>query len=120
MSTPAIFKPADILIRIVVFTVAYFWSNSGNNSDGTPTQLRIVTEVSDDTISLFIDTLITHNNVTIAIHNSAAAIIESDCPTGLCVQTGHIHTPGQISVCMPNGVWIEILGEEVTTDVISY
>lgn len=120
MSTPAIFKPADILILIVVFTVAYFWSTSDSHSDETPTQLRIVTEVSDDTISLFIDTLITHKNVTIEVHNSTAAIIESDCPTGLCVQTGYIHTPGQISVCMPNGVWIEILGEESTTDVISY
>ena len=120
MSTPAIFKPADILILIVVFTVAYFWGTSGNHSDETPTQLRIVTNVSDDTISLFTDTLITHNNVTIEIQNSAAAIIESDCPTGLCVQTGHIHTPGQISVCMPNGVWIEILGEDKKTDVVSY
>lgn len=121
MSTRAIFKPADILIIIIVSVFAYFWSIANSHSSETATQLRIVTSQSDDTVSLFMDTLITYcNSVTIHVNNGSAAIIESDCPSGLCVQIGYIDTPGQMSVCMPNGVWIEILGEDVTTDVISY
>ncbi|MCK5842735.1 MAG: NusG domain II-containing protein, partial [Candidatus Sabulitectum sp.] len=48
------------------------------------------------------------------------AITQSDCHYQQCVHTGFIDTPGQMSACMPNGVWIEILGSEKITDVVSY
>ncbi len=33
---------------------------------------------------------------------------ESDCPRQICVNTGWIKTPGQIIVCVPNKILIEI------------
>jgi hypothetical protein len=33
---------------------------------------------------------------------------ESDCPRKICVNTGWIKTPGQVIVCVPNKVLVEI------------
>ena len=114
------FKPLDALLLVVIFSIAIFWSQFERERNTEPESLRIVTAVSDDTISLFTDTLITTEHLTIEILNERAAITQSDCPTKQCVHTGFIGSPGQMSACMPNGIWIEILGSEKITDVISY
>ena len=36
----------------------------------------------------------------------------SDCPDQVCVRTGWISRPGQVSVCLPAGIIIRIVGEE--------
>lgn len=115
-----IFKKGDILLAAVVFAVALFWSQCNRENDSEPQSLRIVTEHTDDTISLFRDTVITMEHLVIEIRNGNAAITGSDCATQQCVRTGYIRTPGQMSACMPNRTWIEILGTEKTTDIISY
>lgn len=115
-----IFKPADLLLVAVIFIIALFWSQCNRRKDTEPQSLRIVTAHADDTISLFRDTVITLEHLTIEISSARAAITQSDCPTQQCVQRGYITTPGQMSACMPNGIWIEILGSEKITDVISY
>lgn len=116
------FKPLDGLLIAFLLAVAFLWSRCDRDfdSESEPTELRIVTSAGDDTISLFKDTLIVKDHLTIEIRNLHAAITQSDCPTGQCVQTGFIGSPGQISACMPNETWIEILGSEKTTDVVSY
>ena len=116
----AMFKPLDGLLLAVILVIAVFWSQCDRELNTEPHSLRIVTEVSDDTVNLFTDTLITMQHVTIEIVGGRGAITQSDCPTKQCVHTGWIGSSGQISACMPNGVWIEILGAERTTDVISY
>lgn len=120
MCTRAMFKPLDAVLLAVIFSIAIFWSQYDRESNTEPHSLRIVTAVSDDTVSLFRDTLITAEHLTIEIANERAAITQSDCPAKQCVHTGFIGSPGQMSACMPNAIWIEILGSEKTTDVISY
>lgn len=39
-------------------------------------------------------------------------IIEADCPDQLCVYQSIISKPGQILVCLPNHLTIEIVGEQ--------
>ena len=116
----ATFKPLDGVLLLIILAIAVMWSQCNNKESTEPESLRIVTLNTDDTLTLFRDTLITLDQLSIEIRNKSAAITRSDCHTQQCVHTGFITTPGQMSACMPNGVWIEILGSEKTTDVISY
>ena len=116
----AMFKPLDSILLIVILATAFFWSRCNRTENTEPESLRIVTSNTDDTLSLFRDTTVTIDQLTIEIRNREAAITQSDCHTQQCVHTGFITTPGQMSACMPNGVWIEILGSEKITDVVSY
>jgi len=120
MSIREIFKPEDILLVAVIFAIALFWSQCNRESNTEPQSLRIVTAHTDDTISLFRDTVITMEHLVIEVRNGSAAITGSDCPTQQCVRTGYISAVNQMSACMPNRIWIEILGSKKTTDVISY
>ncbi|MEW6229491.1 MAG: NusG domain II-containing protein [Bacillota bacterium] len=38
-------------------------------------------------------------------------ISESDCPDKICVRTGWITRPGQVIVCLPNRIVVEIEGD---------
>ncbi len=116
----AIFKPMDGILLVAIIAIASFWSRCNRTENTEPESLRIVTSNTDDTLSLFRDTTVTIDQLTIEIRNRTAAITHSDCHTQQCVLTGFITTPGQMSACMPNEVWIEILGSEKTTDVVSY
>jgi len=44
----------------------------------------------------------------IEIKEGRIRVKESDCPRKICVNTGWIKTPGQIIVCVPNKVLVEI------------
>ena len=114
------FKPLDGVLLLLILAIAFLWSRCDREHDTEPVSLRMVTSDSDDTLSLFRDTIIALEHLTIEIRNEAAAITSSDCHTQQCVLTGFIAKPGQMSACMPNGIWIEILGSEKTTDVVSY
>lgn len=43
---------------------------------------------------------------------------ETDCPDRVCVNTGWITKPGQIAVCLPNGIIIKIEGSDNEIDTI--
>lgn len=58
---------------------------------------------------------------TVVINNGMVSITEADCPDKLCVQKGEISHAGDILVCLPNKLVIEIIGENKTeVDDISY
>lgn len=116
----AMFKPWDGILLVAILAIAFFWSRCNRTENTEPESLRIVTSNTDDTLSLSRDTIVAVDLLTIEIRNRRAAITHSDCHTQQCVHTGFITTPGQMSACMPNGVWIEIIGSEKTTDVVSY
>lgn len=114
------FKPGDLIVLIVISLIAFLWAASGPKTTGAPEALRIVDALGEDTVSLFTDTLIHKGTVTIEILGAQAAITGSDCPTLQCVRTGWIGEPGAVSACMPNGVFIEIIGGGVSTDAVTY
>ena len=114
------FKPGDIVILVVIALVTWFWAGSGAAGSTDPESLRIVTKYGEDTLSLNTDTLVVSGSVTIEIVGGHAAITDSDCPTHQCVRTGWLESPGQMSACMPNQIFIEVLGSSVTTDAVTY
>lgn len=37
-------------------------------------------------------------------------VIKSDCPEKICMTYGHIHNPGQMIICLPNRMVVEVVG----------
>lgn len=48
---------------------------------------------------------------TLVIREGKAAVTDSKCPDKLCVYQGPIERPGQMIVCLPNRVVVEIKGD---------
>lgn len=57
----------------------------------------------------------------IEISNGSVRILDADCPDKICIKDGAIREPGQILVCLPNKVVVEITGEKTQeNDEVSY
>jgi len=69
------------------------------------------------------DTIIVHGPVgrsVIEIHEGKVRMLHSDCPTKVCVRTGSVHRQGEVIVCVPNKVLVQIMGKKKTNfDVIT-
>lgn len=50
------------------------------------------------------------HSLTVVIENGAVSVTESDCPDGVCVNTGTISRTGQAIVCVPAGMTVQIDG----------
>lgn len=120
MSSSGMFKPGDFAVLAVIVAVSWLWWSSADPQGGAPEKLRVVSPAGEDTLDLSRDTVITRGAVRIEIRQGQAAITESDCPTRQCVSTGWLNGTGEMSACMPNGVFIEMLGEDSITDAVSY
>lgn len=48
---------------------------------------------------------------TVAVGNGSARVVRSPCPHRVCVAAGAMSRPGEVAVCVPNGVVVRILGE---------
>lgn len=63
--------------------------------------------LSEDTRVTIGDT--EHQN-TLVISDGQAWVEDASCPDKLCVQQGHIHYDGEMIVCLPNKVVVQIMG----------
>lgn len=53
----------------------------------------------------------------IQIDDEKVRVIEADCPDKLDIKQGYISKPGEIIVCLPNRLVIEIVGQDKDRDV---
>lgn len=53
----------------------------------------------------------------IEIGDGKVRVIEADCPDKLDVKQGYISNPGEVIVCLPNRLVIEIKGEDKNNDL---
>lgn len=57
----------------------------------------------------------------IQIKDGSVSIIDADCPDKICVKDGSIHKPGQVLVCLPHKLIIEIKGNNNSeTDDVAF
>lgn len=56
----------------------------------------------------------------IEIHNGVVRVAKDPSPRQLCVNQGWLSHPGQIAICLPNRVSIEVLGKVKTYDTLGY
>lgn len=52
----------------------------------------------------------------IEFRNGGVRVVDADCPDKLCIKDGFKDKPGDVIVCLPNKVVIEIKGETKSTD----
>ncbi|TEB08049.1 hypothetical protein Psch_01604 [Pelotomaculum schinkii] len=60
-----------------------------------------------------------HYNV-VEIKDGRVRVQEADCPNQICVKTGWLSKPGQISFCAPNNLKVVIKGKSTGVDATSY
>ncbi len=56
-----------------------------------------------------IDTEYGHNHL--SIRDGSAQITEADCPDGLCMHQGTVREGGEMNVCLPHHLIVEVLTE---------
>ncbi len=77
-------------------------------------ELRETCPLSADRV-IRVDTDYGSNEITIA--DGEAAVTRADCSNQVCVQTGSIRSPGQLIVCLPHHLSVEIAaGEGAVSD----
>lgn len=57
---------------------------------------------------------------TVAIHNLQARIASDPSPRQLCVHQGWLKQAGEIAICLPNQVSVELVGARRTYDSLAY
>lgn len=69
--------------------------------------------------SLSVDGIYALNGGTnlLQIQDGAAAMLEADCPDGLCVHQGKIRYDGQCITCLPNRLTVTVEGGEGGVDL---
>jgi hypothetical protein len=61
-----------------------------------------------------------HGTNTIKVDSGTVEMTHSDCPDKVCVKTGKISRVGRSIVCLPNKVYVEIVGKkEGEVDAVS-
>ena len=59
-------------------------------------------------------------NSRIVIHQGQVRFERSPCPNQYCVHQGWLKRAGQVAICLPNQVSLELLGGEKTYDSLNY
>ena len=61
------------------------------------------------------------NGVQLVAENHTVRFAESDCPDGICVETGALRKVGESAACVPNRTVVTVVGGEPRdVDVIAY
>jgi hypothetical protein len=56
----------------------------------------------------------------IVIHQGQVRFERSPCPNQYCVHQGWLRRAGQVAICLPNQISLELLGSEKTYDSLNY
>jgi hypothetical protein len=102
-----------LIAVILLFSIAaILWNWSGdsrNDKDGGMVAVHLQGKALER-VSLEKDTIVVLPNgeMKIEVKDSRVRVASSNCPNQLCVNTGWIKTAGEIIVCVPNKVLIEI------------
>ncbi len=76
--------------------------------------------VLDNNIDKEIEVITDKGYNIIHIQNGQVVVEESDCNNQLCVRKGVIEEPGELIVCLPYKVVVQITGSSEDLDSISY
>ncbi|MCF6255105.1 MAG: NusG domain II-containing protein [Gammaproteobacteria bacterium] len=56
----------------------------------------------------------------IQVRDGQVRFVNSPCPNQLCVHTGWLSQGGEVSICLPNKVSLQILGSDPRFDAIGF
>ena len=116
-------RPGDAL-PVLLALAAAFLAFRGTREKSESLVLNMVTPGGEELLDIGRDTTIwipvRDGTVEVRIRDRRARIALSPCPSGYCMRTGWIDSPGQTTVCMPEGVSLEVRGAGATPDAVSY
>ena len=110
-----IMKKTDILIPLAVILVSLAGFAAFKLNSGSAEEVLVTVnghEVERYDLSSEVDTVIEGAagfNNRLVIHNGKASIVSANCPDGICVKSGEIKEDGEVIVCLPNRVVVEII-----------
>ena len=126
-----IFKKWDIIIIIVLICLSFipeliFGVMMGKNYNGTYAEITLDGKpykkilLSEHRGEEQIDVKTKYGYNIIEIKDQSIGIIDADCPDKICIKSGFISKPGQLSVCLPHKLMVEIKSNdnEKNIDVI--
>ncbi len=107
-------KIGDLVIVIVVLILGFIPVLTAKNNK--PDQYSIIINgVEIMQIPADVDTTVTISaplgKVIISVQDYRAKIVESNCPTKICIRTGYIDKVGESIVCVPNSLIIIAQGK---------
>lgn len=127
-----IFKKWDIIIIVLLICLSFvpelvFGVMMGKNYNGTYAEITLdgklykkilLSEHSGET-EIDVNTKYGYN--IIKIKDQSIGIIDADCRDEICIKSGFISKPGQILVCLPHKLMVEIKGNDndKNIDIIS-
>lgn len=114
-----------VLLVLVVGSVFLLFNNlKSSGKENLVAEIQIngehykTVDLTEEKQLIDIESKYGHNIVQIS--NNGVEMIESDCPNHVCEETGFIHKPNQMIVCLPNRLSVEIKGfKKVDIDGIS-
>lgn len=59
------------------------------------------------------------HTLNVSVRDGYVWVDSSDCPEGICVNTGRIHRRGQFIACVASGITLRITGEEDGYDFVA-
>ncbi len=93
-----------VLLAISIWLVPYAFKADGEwvevSHDGRPAYK----------LSLIEDKTVEVNGCTVEISGGAARVSSATCPDKICVKSGEISKKGEVIVCVPNRISIEVFG----------
>ncbi len=113
-------KKADVILILVVGVICaalFFWRFSFRD-EGASVRIEVNGE-EYGTYSLDKDQKIEINDSNVLmIENGAAYMTEANCPDKLCINQGKISSDGEMIVCLPNRVFVQIEGSEDGSGIV--
>ena len=120
-----ILRPADALVAAAILLLAgailagLWWAGRGEAAWAVVTldnQILTRLPLAEDQR---MEIQVPHGTAVIEISGGRARVAAADCPDQVCVQTGWLEKNGQVAVCVPNRLVLEIEnGQDDGVDIL--
>lgn len=121
------FRPADLLLPLLTVLFLIVLGSTGQSSGPGRNQLEVHTGESTILHPMNRDTVMhvegNLGEMTVTVDGQRARIAVSPCPGQDCVRQGWLEKPGDMSVCVPSGVFLVVSGTGdggSSPDAVSY
>ena len=122
------FKKWDIIIIIVLICLSFipeliFGVMMGKNYNGTYAEVTLDGKpykkilLSEHRGEEQIDVKTDYGYNVIEIKDASIAIIDADCRDKICIKSGFISKPGQLLVCLPHKLMVEIKNNDTEENI---
>lgn len=104
---------AVLILALAVFLAPVFTSRGGDYvkiSSDSGEQIHSLSDNFDYTV------ISNGHSVTVRVENGEVSVFDSTCPDKVCVNSGKISRGGEVIICAPALVSVEIVGEKGDVD----